>query len=174
MKGMNQMSKSQSFDLYLSRAEKAVKGVATNYRKAAHIALREFDKSGNLSLCQRILDSMNHTARRGVVKRSGYLTWLITFAPITLDPEDQKKLVKDKSKDAVEMNIEGAFKTDFWTLSANNDEEVIFNGEAVMLEVNKVLKRFSRDTYKADDATGDLALTNLKAFVTKHAPELVL
>ncbi len=166
------MSDHKKFDVYLSRAEKAVKGVAENYRKAANIAIQNFADHGDLSLCQRILDSMNGTTRSGVVKRSGFLTWMLSFSPAIIDKDDKKKLVKDKSKDAVEFDIPGALKTNFWTLSANNDEEVLFTGETIWSAVNNVLKKYSRDNAKSKDATGTHAVKTLEGVIKKHAPEL--
>lgn len=167
----------QKFELYLSRAEKSVKGVAVNYRKAAIIALIEFEKSGNLSLCQRIMDSMKHTERAGVVKRSGFVTWLFTFSPATWGLNDKgkpdlKSFVKDKGDNAVGFDVPGALRTDFWTLSANNDEEVLFTGEAVWEAVVRVVKKFKRENHKADDPSGTKAISDLEAVVKKHAPSL--
>ena len=164
----------KKFELYLSRAEHALKGVATNYRKAANIAITVFETHGDLSLCQRILDSMNDKSRSGVVKRSGFLTWLVTFSPAILDVDDKKKLVKDKTDDAVGFDVKTAVKTDFWTLSANNDEELLFNGEDVWKEVNRVLKKYKKDSATSKDKTGTFAITTLEGVLSKHAPELSL
>lgn len=163
----------KKFELHLSRAEKAVKGVAINYRKAANIAILNFEEHGDLSLCQRVLDSMNHKSRSGVVKRSGFLTWLTMFSPAIMSADDKKKLVKDKTDNAVEFNTKAAIKTDFWTLSANNDEEFLFASEDIMKAVNTVLKRYTKDNAKAEDKAGEDAVVHLRGFVKKYAPELV-
>ena len=164
----------QKFELYLSRAEKAVKGVAINYRKAANIAIAHFEKSGDLSLCQRILDSMNTKTRSGVVKRSGYLNWLVTFSPAILDPEDKKKLVKNKADDAVKFDVKAALKTDMWTFSANNDEEFVFSSDDIMKVIESAYRRCTKENAKAVDAPANKTLNALGDFIKKHDPEFML
>ncbi len=160
------------FETYLSRAEKSVKGVADNYRKAAYIAIENFGKHGDLSLCQRVLDSMKHESRARVVKRSGFLTWLFAFAPITWAIDENgkpnlKTLVKDKGDNAVTLDLKGALKVDFWTYSANNDEQVTFNGDEVIEAVKRVIKKYSSDRYHAKDDGAD-TLAKLSGLVAAN------
>lgn len=157
----------------VKRAEGALKSAKANYWKAAKLALQEFEASGNLGPCQCILDSFNHADRKGVVKRSGYITWLSVFAPIILHKDDMKKLVKDKTDTAVGLDVKKAMLTPFWDLSSNNDEELLFQSEDIWKAVNNVLKRFSKDSAVASNDDATKSLTKVMNLVKSNAPDLV-
>ena len=164
----------KKFELYLARAEKSVKGVAINYRKAADIAIQQFADHGDLSLCQRVVNSMNDKTRSGVVKRSGFLTWLMAFSPAIIDATDKKKLVKDKSDNAVQFNVAAALATDFWTMSANNDEELLFASDDIYKAIMGIYRRFSKENAKATDEKATGALHQVESFIKKHSPGLLV
>tara|TARA_R110000787_G_scaffold170328_1_gene283038 strand:- start:30071 stop:30580 length:510 start_codon:yes stop_codon:yes gene_type:complete len=157
----------------VKRAEGQLKSAKDNYWKAAKLAIVEFEASGNLGPCQCILDSFNHADRKGVVKRSGYITWLASFGPIILHKDDMKKLVKDKSDNAVELNVKGALRTPFWDLSANNDEELLFKSDDIWKAVNNIVKRFSKENASAEDEAATKSLTQVINLVKANAPDLV-
>jgi len=161
----------------VTRAEGQLANARKNYVKASHLAMVEFAESGNLGPCQRILDSLNDKSRSGVVKRSGYLTYLTAFAPITHPKNDSgvldvKKLVKDKSKNAVELDLEGALKADFFDLSANNDEEHVFQSDDMWKAILRVVNKYSSDKEKPADNAATEALSKAKKFIKTNRPDL--
>lgn len=90
-------------------------------RWLANKSLEVFGRDGNLQYVYDFLTEIDNTAPN-YVRKGAYMAWLVAHAPITYD-KVQKKLIKDKSAEAVELDLEGAFKVAFWSFKPDQMTE---------------------------------------------------
>src|SRR3954469_19245354 len=98
------------FDTRLDAFVKANASAMEHGRWLAETAIRHFAEHGDTVLCQRFHDALVTNWNR----RNAFLLWLRAYSPITMT---DKKLVKDKSKDAPAFNIEAACSEPWWEFS---------------------------------------------------------
>lgn len=131
-------------------------------RECSHLALEQFKLHGDLSLCQQFLDAMP----KNYVRRAAFLKWLKAFAPVTMD-DKEKKLVKDKSDGAIDnadIDLEAAFKEDFWNF-APDPEQVLWAETDVVKSLENAVKKFHKDHYKAASETAKAQLKKAEDFI---------
>lgn len=132
-------------------------------RRLADISLEVFAKDGNLQYVYDFIAEIDKTAPN-YVRKGAYMAWLCTYAPITYD-KGLKKLVKDKSPTAVELNVEKALKTAFWEFKPDRMTE-FFTTIDLIESLKALVKRHQNGTkLQPANAGAAEAVKKLEAFV---------
>lgn len=122
------------FDTALGRFIKATKDSMTYARQCAELAIKHYQEHGDLSQCQKFLDAMP----KNYTRRVAFLQWLAAHAPVTIA---DGKLLKDRSENALDFNLDGAMAKPFWDFAP---EKPIVNFTAADLAdaVRKLIARY--------------------------------
>lgn len=134
------MPENLTFDAALKQFVKSTKSSMVYAKACANMAIQHFQEHGDLCHAQSFLDAMP----ANYVRRVAFMKWLTAHSPATLGEAvkgEGRKLIKDKSPDAVAFDVEGALAVDFWEFAP--DLEVIsFNGQTIDQALRAVIKRF--------------------------------
>jgi hypothetical protein len=105
----------------------------------ANKSLVQFYQHGDLQYVYDFMTVIEENAKH-YVRRGAYVAWLCAHAPITVS--DERKMVKDKSKDAVpltEENITKAINKPFWEFKPETDAQVFG-----LLDIVKALRSLAK------------------------------
>jgi hypothetical protein len=117
--------------------------------------------AGNLSKAQAFLDAMTNNCRN-YVRREAYLKWFGDHAPIKFD-RVTGKIVKDRTDDAVEFQVDEALKTSFWEYLPEMATKE-FDTDDVIVALQRTIAKYSKTTkdgkprFKAKDGTANSTL----------------
>lgn len=152
-----------AFDKLLMKFKGATTQSKEAIRNASEMALRHFAEHGDVVWLQDCLVAIEE--HKNYVRRAAFLKWAAAHAPLTLE---EGKLVKDKSKTAVEMNIEGACKQPFWEF-APDPEQVNFSTDDVVVALKRTVKKFHRDRYNPASEAAAAKLAEAETAIAKLA-----
>lgn len=121
--------------------------------QCSHLAIKYFEEHGDLGQAQRFIDAMP----KNYVRRTAFLKWLAAHAPVTME---QGKLIKDKSDNAIDWNVDAALIKPFWDF-APDKEDMHWGKDDLVAQINKLVKRYSGDKYVANDDVATAALAKV-------------
>jgi|TARA_Y100000296_G_scaffold86634_1_gene127093 hypothetical protein len=161
----------EQFNGKLKSFVKAVKTSQNAARECSNFAILHFEKCGDIGPAQRFYDVLRSEGNSKFLKRDGFLIWLASHAPITIE---KNVLLKDKSKDAQKFNTVAAIATPYWMYSRDDDEAVAFFADDVWKEVKRVFTKYSGDKYVAENDEGNAAVNQIGDLLKQRAPGLMV
>lgn len=134
-----------------------------------HFAADSKGNSGDLSYCQRFLDAMP----KNYTRVAAYITWLKAHAPVTVEGnvKDGYRLKKDKSDNAVALNIKAAKEKPYWEFSPAK-EGVNFGVEDVMKALMRVVKTHRDSNHKPTSELAIIAVNKAEVAVRHLQAEM--
>jgi hypothetical protein len=123
-------------------------------RSCAIFAMQHFAEHGDTTLMQRFLDAMP----KNYARRQAFVTWCHDFAPVDVTHEGKGvvKLIKDKTRADMAVDLEKALKADFWDYSPEKPI-VPFTAEGIVEALNKTVHKFHNAKKYEPDTPEDAA-----------------
>lgn len=164
------MSQFKDFDTALKAYSATVSRNMEAARSCAIFAMNHFAEHGDTVLMQRFFDAMP----KNYARRNAFLIWVHDHAPVTVAHEGKGvvKFIKDQTRADMEVDLEGAFKADFWDYSPEK-AIVEFKVDNIVQAVQTALKKFhNTKKYQPEspEAAAELARIE-KAISTIVKPE---
>lgn len=147
--------KAKTFEQLLALFVSSQKRAKEYASQCAEMALKHFEKHGDLSYCQKFHDAIDEKFGRRVV----FLAWLRAYSPITIE---KGQLKKDGSPDAPEFNVEKACSRPYWEHDLVPKEQIYFGGDDVVTQINRVVSRFESERYVAKDEAAIAKVNEVK------------
>lgn len=157
------MSKTDSFDTKfhkrLDEFKSSTKTSMEAARDLANMGISKFAElnadgviCGDVTYCQKFLDAMPRNYNRV----SAFIKWLQDHAPVKTEGslKDGYHLIRDKSPDAQELNLEGAISKPFWDYSPAK-EDINYSADDVLKAAERVVSKYGKSNHHA---TSDLAV----------------
>jgi len=170
-----QESDGNKFDRLLGDFKKATASSMDLARVLSHMAIEHACKHGNLSYAQKFVDAMPIN----YLRKTAFVEWMKAFYPLAVAGSIKTGyiLTKDKSPEAIEPNLEGALKVDFWDF-APEAETINFGQAEVFKAVRATLNKFSKvnkdgkPKYHATSDKASLAIMQL-SMLLRHVEDAV-
>ena len=161
----------EQFNTKLKGFVRAVKTTQNAARECSNFAILHFEKCGDLGPAQRFYDVLRAEGNSKFLKRDGFLIWLASHAPISVE---KNVLLKDKSKDAQKFDTATAIATPYWMFSRDDDEAAAFFADDVWKEVLRVFKKYDGAKYTPKDEAGATAVKQVGDLMKQRAPGLMV
>lgn len=143
------------FNKRLNTFQRQSKNSQTSVWECAKFAMKHVENCGDLGPMQRVHDAMP----KGYANRGGLVRWAMSFAPINFEGG---KFTKDKSEDALEYDLEEAFKQPFWESFPIPEKTEYFDVSDIQKALDSIVKRFNRDNKRTVDPKATKALKTLE------------
>lgn len=159
------MAKS-TFETRLATFKKSIKTSMSAAKDCANMAIQHFaDKNGDVTQLQLFFDAMPNN----FIRKTAYVEWVCHFAPVVFD---KGHFTKDKSDEAVEMDLAGALAITFWEWKQDAALAMLLNDDDAFKKAMAFVNFVRKDKVKASAGVMKLA-DGIEALVTdaQHAAD---
>lgn len=132
----------------------------------ANEAIQHFYDHGDVSKCQTLLNTFEEHGKN-FVRKAAFMKWLKEFSPIDMK---EGKLKKKEGGEFDESLIAKAKETPFWEYSPD-PEDVVFEFDDVVQDLNRVLKKYAGERYKPASEDDVQRLKDLETKVHRLLPQ---
>ena len=132
---------------YKKNVDAWVKATSATMNKAHQLAcegMAHFGEHGDTSYLTYLSQAIMGTEQ--YVRHSAFVLWLAKYGPFTVDRRNGT-VTKNKSADAVELNLKGAMDEPFWKIGKEETKITEYDGENILADLRRVLKRYQDEKH---------------------------